>query len=100
MTQHEFNHLLEKAVAASVAFARSYVVNDLPDTARFHVFLNQSHYGHAAAEERVYPEDNGREYPCLTAGGRDRATDCCFEECHSVSAESRDVRRVCGAKKD
>ncbi|HMN42234.1 MAG TPA: hypothetical protein PKE29_15420 [Phycisphaerales bacterium] len=41
-------------------------MNDLPETARFHVFLNQSHYGHAAAEERVYPEDNGREYPCLT----------------------------------
>ena len=65
MTRTEFNNLLRKATAASIDFARRYVENDLPAAVRFHVLLNQSYDADATAEERVYPEDNGREYSCL-----------------------------------
>ena len=67
MTRSEFMSLLAKATTASVDFARRYVENDLPEAVRFHVLLNQSYDGNATADERVYPEDDGREYSCLSA---------------------------------
>jgi hypothetical protein len=67
MTRSEFMNLLTKATTASVDFARRLVENELPQAVRFHVILNQSYDGNATAEERVYPEDDGREYLCLSA---------------------------------
>ncbi len=67
MTRSEFMSLLAKATTASVDFARRYVENDLPESVRFHVFLNQSHDGNAKADERVYSEDDRREFPSVTS---------------------------------
>jgi hypothetical protein len=66
MTRSEFIGLLTKVTAASVDFARRYVENDLTETVRFHVLLNQSYDGNAKADERLYPEDDGREFSSLT----------------------------------
>jgi hypothetical protein len=69
MTRSEFICLLTKATAASLDFARRFVENELPESVRFHVLLNQSYDGHAKADERVYPEDDGRELPFLSSEG-------------------------------
>ena len=69
MTRSEFMSLLTKATRASVDFARRYVENDLPETVRFHVLLNQSYDGNANAEEHIYSEDDGRELPSVTSDG-------------------------------
>jgi hypothetical protein len=66
MTRGEFVYLLRQATLASWEFAKRYVDNDLPEAVRYHVLLNQSFDGNATAVERVYPEDDGREYACLT----------------------------------
>jgi len=66
MTRSEFIALLNKATTAAMGFARTCVDNELPETVRFHVYLNQSFDGHATAEERVYPEDDGRELDCVS----------------------------------
>jgi hypothetical protein len=66
MTRTEFIDLLEKASACSVQFARRYIENRLPDAHRYHVILNQSFDGNATAEERVYPEDDGREQASIS----------------------------------
>jgi hypothetical protein len=67
MTRDVFIEFLSKASMSSLAFARRYVENDLPDTLRYHVVLNQSYDGKAETAERVYPEDDGREYASLAA---------------------------------
>ena len=69
MTRSEFMSLLAKATKASVDFARRYVENDLPEPVRFHLLLNQSYDGNAKADERVYPEDDGRELSSVTSDG-------------------------------
>ena len=69
MTRSEFMSRLAKATNASVDFARRYVENDLPETVRFHVLLNQSYDGNAGADDRVDPEDDGRELPSVTPDG-------------------------------
>lgn len=69
MTRSEFMSLLAKATNASVDFARRYVENDLPETVRFHVLLNQSYDGNAGADDRVYPKDDGCELPSVTPDG-------------------------------
>jgi hypothetical protein len=53
MTRSEFLCLLTKATAASVDFARRFVENELPESVRFHVLLNQ--------------EDDGREFSFLSS---------------------------------
>lgn len=67
MTRSEFVLLLERASASSLDFARRYVQNELSETLRYHVLLNQSCDDNAKPDERVYPEDDGREYPSLSA---------------------------------
>jgi hypothetical protein len=67
MTRSEFIGFLAKASASSLDFARRYVENELPETLRYHVLLNQSFDGNAKPDERVYPEDDRREYPSLLA---------------------------------
>jgi hypothetical protein len=69
MTRVEFIGLLHKASVASVDFARRYVRNRLPDTYRYHLALNQSFDGHATPEERVFPEDDGREHTSVSMEG-------------------------------
>lgn len=69
MTRNSFMDLLTKATAASVDFARRFVENELPEVIRFHVLLNQSYNGNAKSDERIYPEDDGREFPSLTLDG-------------------------------
>lgn len=66
MTRSEFTALLSKATTASIDFARRYVINDLSDAASFDVYLSRSCDVHATAKERLYPEDKGREYFCIT----------------------------------
>lgn len=66
MTSDEFRIRLNLVAAEAVVFARAFVENELSDAVRFHVFLNQSHDGNATAQERVFPEDDGREFGCLT----------------------------------
>lgn len=66
MTQDEFTNLLRQATKSSVDLAARYVENNLPDSARYHVLLNQSFDGNATPDERLYPEDNSRELQCLT----------------------------------
>ncbi len=65
MTRDAFIDLLDKATAASVEFAKRYVDNELSEAVRYRVLLNQSFDGNAKSAERVYPEDDGREYECL-----------------------------------
>ena len=67
MTRSEFMILLTDAAASSVDFARRFVENRLPKAVRFHVLLNQSYDGNAEADERVYPEDDKREFHSITA---------------------------------
>src|SRR5437763_1764388 len=67
MTRSAFMSLLTKATAASVSFARRYVENDLSETVRFHVRLNQSYDASTKADERVYREDDGREFSFVTS---------------------------------
>jgi hypothetical protein len=67
MTREEFMNLLITASVSAVNFASRYVENDLALELRYRVLLNQSCDQHAKADERVYPLDDGLEYPSLTA---------------------------------
>lgn len=63
MTCDEFANLLRQATKSSIDLAARYVENDLPQTARYNVLLNQSYDGHATPDDLLYPADNDRE--CL-----------------------------------
>ena len=67
MSRSQCIEFLAKASASSLDFARRYVVNELPETLRYHVLLNQSFDDNAKPDERVYPEDDRCEYPSLPA---------------------------------
>jgi len=67
MTRSEFIDLLAKASASSLGFARRYVESELPEAMRYHVLLNQSCDDSAKPDERLYPEDDRREYQSLSA---------------------------------
>jgi hypothetical protein len=77
MTRAEFSELLLSASNQALVFARTFVVNPLATDFRYHVLLNQSFDGHATMEERVFPEDEGREYASLTVGD---ATDILYRD--------------------
>lgn len=66
MTRDEFQNRLNSAAAEAIVFARAFVENVLSDAARFHVLLNQSYDRNAAAQERLFPEEDGRAFDCLT----------------------------------
>lgn len=66
MTRDAFMDLLRRATADSIDFAKRFVTNDLPAAVRYRVLLSQSFDGNATSEDRVYPEDEGREIECLS----------------------------------
>lgn len=67
MTESEFRELLLAATDHAIGFAKRYVVQDLPSSAKYHVLLNQSFDGYATADEVVYPQDDGREISFASA---------------------------------
>jgi hypothetical protein len=99
MTRLEFLELLRTATASSVAGARRLVENELPELVRYHVLLNQSFDGHADSEDRVFPEDEGREFLCLS---EEEVADVLLRDgqCPAwidifVEAQSKNDTRVC-----
>ena len=67
MTESEFHELLLTASNEAIRFAKRYVAQALPSTAKYHVELNQSFDGHATSDEVVYPEDDGKEVTRVSA---------------------------------
>jgi hypothetical protein len=61
MTKDEFHKLLERASLAAIDFARQYVADELPKNLRFHLLLNQSCDDESTTDDRVYPEDKGKD---------------------------------------
>ena len=67
MTEAEFHELLLRASDEAIRFARRYVAQELPCTAKYHVELNQSFDGHATSDEVLYPADDGKEVTLVSA---------------------------------
>lgn len=67
MERRVFGERLERGAARARDFARTFVMEELPDLLRFRVLLNQSYDGHAGPEARLFPEDNGRTVHCADA---------------------------------
>lgn len=77
MTRDEFQQLLRKATNADLAFARSFIADPLPDAVMYRVILNQSLDTAAESDERLYPEDDGKGFDCLT---EERVVDLLYRE--------------------
>lgn len=59
MTREQFGALLATATAAAVSFARTFVVDALPDEVRYLILPNQSYDGNPlVADEEIYPDDS------------------------------------------
>lgn len=67
MTHVELSRLLAEASRHAFVFARQFAENDLPESFRYHVLLNQSFDGNASEGERVYPEYDGVEHSSVSA---------------------------------
>lgn len=58
MLLSDFAALLDTSTADAIAFARSMVLDELPDSYTYCVFPNQSCDEHREADEVVYPDDS------------------------------------------
>lgn len=58
MLLSDFATLLDTSTADAIAFARSMVLDELPDSIAYRVFPNQSYDEHRAHDEVVYPDDS------------------------------------------
>ncbi len=67
MERRVFGERLERGAVAVRDFARTLVVEELPDVVRFRVRLAQSYDDNAGPEAQLFPEDAGRVLHCADA---------------------------------
>ncbi|MBL8814409.1 MAG: hypothetical protein JNL58_00150 [Planctomyces sp.] len=58
MNVSEFSQLLDLATADAIAFAKTMLLDELPDKYVYRIFPNQSYDGNREDEEIVYPADS------------------------------------------
>lgn len=71
MLLSDFATLLDASTADAIAFARSMVLDQLPDSFAYRVFPNQSCDGHLEPDEVVYPDDSLDDLHDYIEMGRD-----------------------------
>jgi hypothetical protein len=58
MDLSEFTRLFDLSTEDAISFAKTILLDSLPDELRFRLFPNQSHDDNRAPDEIVYPEDS------------------------------------------